>query len=70
MTKSFVINDNNWSNHRLSSKRQTGLINSLGVSWVKNNVSFNGNFYNQGFNLDKAGIKSGYGVSISSSIIF
>ena len=69
-TKSVVINDNNWSGHRLSSNRKSGLINSLGVSWVKNNISFNGNIYNQDFNLDKANIKSGYGVGISSSIIF
>ena len=65
-TKSVVINDNNWSGHRLSSNRKSGLINSLGVSWVKNNISFNGNIYNQDFNLDKANIKSGYGVGFSS----
>ena len=70
ITKSVVINDNNWSGHRLSSNRKSGLINSLGVSWVKKNISFNGNIYNQDFNLDKANIKSGYGVSFSSSIIF
>ena len=69
-TKSVVINDNNWSGHRLSSNRQSGFINSLGVSWVKNNISFNGDIYNQGFNLDKANIKSGYGVGFSSSIEF
>jgi hypothetical protein len=36
-------------------------------SWVKNNISFNGDIYNQGFNLDKANIKSGYGIGFSSS---
>jgi hypothetical protein len=70
ITKSVVINDNNWSGHRLSTKRQSGLINSLGVSWIKNNISFKGDIYHQGFNLDKANIKSGYGVGFSSSIIF
>jgi hypothetical protein len=69
-TKSVVINDNNWSGHRLSSNQQAGFINSLGISWVKNNISFNGNIYNQTFNLDKANIKSGYGVGFSSSIKF
>jgi hypothetical protein len=69
-TKSVVINDNNWSGHRLSSKRQSGLISSLGVTWVKNNISFNSNIYNQDFYLDKADIKNGYGVGFSSSIIF
>lgn len=69
-TKLVVINDSNWSEHRLSSNRQSGLINSLGVSWVTNNVSFNGNIFNQAFNLDKADIKSSFGVGFSSSIIF
>jgi hypothetical protein len=69
-TKSVVINDYNWSGHRLSSKRQSGLINSLGVSWKKNNINFNGSIYNQGINLDKADIKSGHGFSFSTSIIF
>jgi len=69
-TKSVVINDNNWSRHRLSSNRQSGLINSLGVSWVKHNISFNGNIYNQALNLDKADIKSDYGFGFSTSIMF
>jgi hypothetical protein len=69
-SKSVVINDNNWSGHRLSSNRKSGLINSLGVSWVKDNISFNGNIYNQDFNLNKANIKSGLGVGFSSSILF
>ena len=69
-TKSVVINDNNWSDHRLSSNRQSGFINTLGISWVNNNISFNGSIYNQAFNLDKANINSGYGVGLSSSIIF
>ena len=69
-TKSVVINDNNWSGHRLSSNRQSGFINSLSVSWVKNNIGFNGSIYNQNFNLDKANIKNGYGVGFFSSIKF
>ena len=70
IAKSIVINDNNWSGHRLSSNRQSGLISSLGISWVKNNISLNGVIYNQAFNLDKANIKGDYGVGFSSSIIF
>jgi hypothetical protein len=69
-TKFVVINDNNWSGHRLSSKRQSGIINSFGVSWIKNNAIFSGDLYNQSINLDKANIKSGFGVSFSSSIKF
>ena len=69
-SKSVVINDNNWSGHRLSTDRQSGLINSLGFTWVKNNIVYNGNVYNQSINLDKAQIKSGYGVGFSASVNF
>ena len=69
-TKSVVINNNNWLGHRLSSNLQSGFINSLGVSWVENNISFEGKIYNQTFDLDKANIKSGYGIGFSSSIVF
>ena len=68
--KSMNINDNNWSAHRLSSKRQSGLINSLGVNWNEKNISFNGSIFSQSLNLDKANIKSGFGIGFSSSIIF
>jgi hypothetical protein len=69
-TKSVVINDNNWSGHRLSSKRKMGLKNSLSVHWIKNNIKFKGVIYNQDFNLDKANIKSGIGIGFASSIMF
>ncbi|MDB2332755.1 capsule assembly Wzi family protein [Amylibacter sp.] len=69
-TKAVVINDNNWHDHRLSSKRQKGLINMLGVTWTKNNINLNGSIYNQGFSLDKASIKNGHGISVSSTIKF
>ena len=69
-TKSVVINDNNWSGHRLSSKRKTGLINSLGVSWNANNIKHSINIYNQDFTLDKADIKDSSGLGFSSTIIF
>jgi len=69
-TKLVTINDKNSAGHRLSSNRQSGLINSLGASWNKNNIRFNVNIYDQGFTLDKASIKSSSGVGFSSSIIF
>ena len=69
-TKLVTINDKNWAGHRLSSKRQSGLINSLGTSWNKNNIRFNVNIYNQGFTLDKASIKNSSGIGFSSSVIF
>ena len=64
-TKLVTINDKNSAGHRLSSNRQSGLINSLGASWNKNNIRFNVNIYDQGFSLDKASIKSSSGVGFS-----
>ena len=69
-TKSVVINNNNWSGHRLSSKRQSGHINSLNASWKRRNIKLNGNINYHGFNLNKAKIKKGYGIGFSSSVIF
>jgi hypothetical protein len=70
VTKSVVINDFNWSNHRLSSKREAGLINSLSGNWEKSNIKLNGNIYYHGFNLDKAGIRKSYGIGFSSTVSF
>ena len=69
-TKLVVINDTSWSNHRLSSKRQSGYINSFSVSWNKDAVNLKGSVHYQNLNLNKTNIKSGYGVNISSSILF
>ena len=69
-TKAVIINDSNWSNHKLSSKRQSGLINSIGASWSKKDISFTGNVYHQNFNLDKTEIKKGLGINFSTSITF
>jgi hypothetical protein len=68
--KYLTINDKGWSSHRLSSKRETGLINSLGVSWNANNIKHSINIYNQDFTLDKADIKDSSGLGFSSTIIF
>ena len=69
-TKAVVINDKNWPDHRLSTTRKTGVINSIGIIWVQNNHKFNGNIYFQDFSLDKANIQDSIGIGISSSIIF
>ena len=68
--KSVIINDNNWSGHRLSSKRESGLINSIGISWAKSNFILMGNIYNQGLSLNKADINNGNGIGFTSSIEF
>jgi len=69
-TKLLTINDKDWTGHRLSSKRETGLVNSLGLSWNKNNLKLNINIYNQDYTLDKADIKHSSGLGFSSSVKF
>jgi hypothetical protein len=69
-TKYLTINDNDWYDHRLSSRRETGLTNSLGVTLDTNNVKFNVSIYNQDYTLDRANVKSSYGLGVSSSVVF
>jgi hypothetical protein len=69
-TKLVTINDKNWTNHRLSSNRQSGLINSLDVSWQTKNLNFNVHIFDHGIMLDKASLKDSSGIGFSSSIIF
>jgi hypothetical protein len=68
--KYLTINDKDWSDHRLSSKRETGLVNSFGVSWNVNNLKLGINIYNQDYILDKTDIKNSSGLGFISTIIF
>jgi hypothetical protein len=68
--KYLTINDKDWPSHRLSSNRETGLVNSLGVSWNVNNLKLGMNIYKQDYILDKADIKSSSGLGFFSEITF
>ena len=61
-TKLLTFNDKDWSGHRLSSNRETGLVNSLGISWNTNKLKFDINIYNQDYVLDKSDIRSSFGL--------
>jgi len=69
-TKLLTINDKDWSGHRLSSKRATGLVNSLGLTWNTKNLKFDVNIYSQNYTLDKAGVGKSLGLGFSSSLMF
>jgi hypothetical protein len=69
-TKLTTINDKSWHNHRLSTERQSGLINSISLSWRKNNITINGNIHHQDFSLDKANISKGFGFGLDTSVSF
>jgi len=69
-TKFISINDKDYSQHRLSSKRNSGTITSLGIYWEKDGFELGGNIGYQNIILDKANLSNGTIFSLFSSIKF
>jgi hypothetical protein len=69
-TKFLSINDKDYSQHRLSSKRRLGTITSLGVNWKKDGLNLGGSISYQNLVLDKANVSNGTVFSILTSIKF
>jgi len=69
-TKFLNINDKNYLQHRLSSKRSLGTISSLGIYWEKEGLELGGNISYQNLILDKANVSNGITFSLFSSIKF
>jgi hypothetical protein len=68
--KFLNINDKNYSQHRLSSKRRLGTISSLGIYWEKDGLELGGNIGYQNLILDKTNLSNGTIFSLFSSIKF
>ena len=64
------INDKDYSQHRLSSKRSLGTLTSLGVHWENDGFELGGNIGYQNLILDKAYVSNGTIFSLFSSIKF
>ena len=69
-TKFLSINDKDYSQHRLSSKRSLGTITSLGVNWKKDGFNLGGSISYQDLILDKANISNGTIFSLFTSVKF
>jgi hypothetical protein len=69
-TKFFNINDKDYSQHRLSSKRSLGTITSLGIYWKKDGFDLGGNISYQNMALDKANISNSTIFSLYTSVEF
>ena len=69
-TKFLNINDKDYSQHRLSSKRSLGTITTLGIHWEKGGFDLAGIIGYQNMILDKANISNGTIFSLFSSIRF
>ena len=69
-TKFLTINDKDYSQHRLSSKRSLGTISSLGVNWKKDGLNLVGSISYQDLILDKANVSNDTIFSLFTSIKF
>ena len=69
-TKFLSINDKDYSQHRLSSKRSLGTITTLGIHWEKNGFDLGGSIGYQNMILDKANISNGTIFSLFTSVEF
>jgi hypothetical protein len=68
--ESATINDKNWPDHRLSSKKVRGHLSTMGLSWVEDNFEINGNLYYGDIALDKQNIDESLSISIATRINF
>ena len=68
--KFLNINDKNHFQHRLSSKRSTGSISSLGVYWKKDGFDVSGSISYQNLILEKTNISNGAILSLFTSVEF
>jgi len=69
-TKFISINDKDYSQHRLSSKRSLGTMTSLGVNWKKDGFNLGGSISYQDLILDKANVSNGTIFSLFTSVEF
>ena len=69
-TKFLSINDKDYSQHRLSSKRSLGTITTLGIHWEKDGFDLGGSIGYQNMILDKANILNGTIFSLYTSVEF
>ncbi|MDA7738790.1 capsule assembly Wzi family protein [Amylibacter sp.] len=69
-TKFLSINDKDYSQHRLSSKRSLGTITSLGIYWEKGGFELGGNISYQNLILNKANVSNGTIFSLFTSVEF
>jgi hypothetical protein len=69
-SKFLSINDKDYSQHRLASKRSLGTITSLGVNWKKDGFNLGGSISYQDLILDKANVSNDTIFSLFTSVKF
>ena len=68
--KKVVINDKNFSAHRLSSDRKKGYTKSLGLHWNDSKYTAKLSINHQNFELEKAKIRHGINFNLYTGINF
>ena len=68
--KEYTINDSYYDQHRLSTSRQNGFLNSATLGWRYNNSNINLNLSHKNFKLDKKNIKNGINLALSADMKF
>ena len=68
--RNLLLNDANWKNHRLSSLRQHGLINSIDMSWSKGILNLSSGIEYQDMTLDNADINNGLSYNLKVALNF
>jgi hypothetical protein len=69
-TKFLSINNKNYSQHRLSSKRSLGTITSLRVNWKKDGFNLGVSISYQDLLLDKVNVSNGTIFGLFTSVKF
>ena len=69
-TKFLSVNNKDYSQHRLSTKRSLGAITTLGIYWGGGNFDIGGSIGYQNIILDKANISNGTIFSLYTSVEF
>jgi hypothetical protein len=69
-TKFLSINDKDYTQHRLSSKRNSGIITSLGIHWERVGFELGGSISYQNIILDKANISNDKIFSLFTKVKF
>lgn len=68
--KEYTINDANYNDHRLSSSRENGFLNTASLGWKRNDTVINLSLSHQNFKLDKKNITDGINLVLSAGIKF
>ena len=66
----LIINNENWSNHRLDQRRKDGWLAGIKTSWRLNTINISGGMYYQDFSLKKNKYNEGLSFNLNTEYNF